>query len=800
MLNLRGFRRNIKGLPDLLPYSHLVADGVTANKDGSLMAAWEFRGGDTASSTQEELDFVAAQVNQAFLLLGTGWMLQVDAVRRPATAYPDPNISHFPDRVSRLIDEERRTFFGRATCFETNTVLVLTYKPERSLAARLLTSRQTENEVLLKFQTDLKNFENLLSGVLTMERLGEYELEDIYGVEHLYSSLLAHLQNCLTGDFQPIMVPRPCAMYLDGILGGRDLIGGLEPKLGEKHLALLAIDGFPQESYPAILEMLSGLPLSYRFNTRFFFMDQQDALKSLEDHCKTWAQQMFKAKDQYFNNQNAKVNRDAAIMHEDAEQAKAEAQSGLVGFGYLNSTIILMDERRELLLRQAQYVQRELSLLGFGARLESYNAVEAWLGSLPGTGYANIRRPMLSTANLAHLLPLAGIWPGAAECPCPFYPPNSPPLAICTTDGSTPFRFNLHCGDLGHTMILGPTGAGKSTLLGLICAQFRRYEKAQVYAFDKGMSMFALSQGVGGVHYHIGGDGSQLAFAPLSRLDESESEFIWAADWLTKLYEVQGLVLTPADLGNISEALNKLRNQPPDLRNLTILMHLIQGERLKAGLGHYCSGGPMSRLLDAKNDGLGLADFVVFEVEELMNMGERNLIPVLLYLFHRIEKSLKGQPTLLVLDEAWVMLGNPVFQGQIREWLKVMRKANCAVVLATQSLSDASRSGILDVLSESCPTKIFLPNFEASTETQRDQYLGLGLKSRQIEMIARAIPKRDYYVVSRDGRRLMQLALGRKGLAFIGASGKEDIAKVRQLVNQFGGEWIDHWLENKQVS
>ena len=96
-----------------------------------------------------------------------------------------------------------------------------------------------------------------------------------------------------------------------------------------------------------------------------------------------------------------------------------------------------------------------------------------------------------------------------------------------------------------------------------------------------------------------------------------------------------------------------------------------------------------------------------------MALGEKNLIPVLLYLFRHFERSLTGAPALLLLDEAWVMLGHPVFREKIREWLKVLRKANCAVVLATQSLSDAVRSGILDVLLESCPTKILLPNEEA---------------------------------------------------------------------------------------
>ena len=800
MLNLKGYRHKVKGLPDLLPYIRLVDNGIAANKDGSLMAAWEFHGQDTASSTIEELDFVAAQVNQALMMLGNGWMYHIDAVRRPSTSYPEFGRSHFRDRVSTLIDHERRAFFARESCFETNMVLTLTFKPAHSLTANLLGDRRTDDMVLTEFQDDLANFESILSGVLDMERLGEYEDDDEYGRPHQYSTFLSHLEQCLTGDFRPVMVPTPCAMYLDGILGGQDLVGGLAPWIGDKRVAVIAIDGFPQESYPAILDMLSGLPLAYRFNTRFIPLDQLDAIKVLEDARKGWAQQMYSFKDRYFDNPNAKLNRDAALMNEDAEQAKAEAQGGLLNFGFLTSNVILTSPNEELIEKQALYIKRELSLLGFGSRVETYNAVEAWLGSQPGVWYANVRRPLVSTVNLAHLLPLAGIWPGAAAAPCPFYPEDSPPLMVCTTDGSTPFRFNLHCGDLGHTMILGPTGAGKSTFLGLICAQFRRYPNANVFVFDKGRSMLPLCLAVGGSHYDVGGDDSALAFAPLLHVDESEAELAWAGEWVAGLFEVQGMTLTPNDLNAISEALNRLKNQPPNLRNLSILMHLIQNQRLKDGLAHYCSGGPMARLLDSETDNLGLSDFLVFEIEELMNMGEKNMIPVLLYLFHRIEKALKGQPTILVLDEAWIMLGNRVFKNKIREWLKVLRKANCAVVLATQSLSDAARSDILDVLAESCPTKVFLPNFEANNETQREQYRGLGLNSKQIEIIAHATPKRDYYVVSRDGRRLMQLALGRKALAFVGASGKEDIAQIKDLIQHHPDTWVDDWLEYKHAA
>ena len=143
------------------------------------------------------------------------------------------------------------------------------------------------------------------------------------------------------------------------------------------------------------------------------------------------------------------------------------------------------------------------------------------------------------------------------------------------------------------------------------------------------------------------------------------------------------------------------------------------------------------------------------------------------------------------------MLGHPAFREKIREWLKTLAKANCFVFMSTQSLSDASRSGILDVINESTATKIYLPNVTAREDTQTELYIRLGLNKRQIEMIAEAIPKRDYYVVSERGRRMYELALGPLALACCGSSDKETLAKIKALEKKFGSDWIHAYLASK---
>ena len=123
--------------------------------------------------------------------------------------------------------------------------------------------------------------------------------------------------------------------------------------------------------------------------------------------------------------------------------------------------------------------------------------------------------------------------------------------------------------------------------------------------------------------------------------------------------------------------------------------------------------GPLGRFLDADQDGLDDGRFQTFEIETLMSLGEQVLLPVLTYLFHAIDRRLDGRPTLIVLDEAWVMLANGAFGAKIEEWLRTLRKKNAAVVLATQSLTEVANSPVRDVILESCPTKILLPNPEA---------------------------------------------------------------------------------------
>jgi len=227
----------------------------------------------------------------------------------------------------------------------------------------------------------------------------------------------------------------------------------------------------------------------------------------------------------------------------------------------------------------------------------------------------------------------------------------------------------------------------------------------------------------------------------------------------------------------------------------------VQEQTLRDALTPYTLAGPLGRLLDADHDSLGENAFQVFELDHMAALGEKNLVPVLLYLFHRVERRLsQGRPTLVALGEAWLALSHVLFREKIREWLKTLRKMNGAAILETQSISDVTNSHIRDVIIESCLTKFFLANTEAQTEHAARGYEALGLSRRQVELIAHAVPKRHYYYTSPLGKRLFELGLGPVALSFLGAGSREELVAARALMARFPDTWPAEWLRRRSLS
>lgn len=807
---LKKHRSKDEGLADLLKYAAMVDNGIIVNKNGSFMAAWIYKGDDNASSTDQQREMVSFRINQALAGLGNGWMAHVDAVRRPAPAYFSPETSHFPDAISAAIDEERRRLFeSRGTMFEGFFVATVTYFPPMLAQTKFaelmfdddtptLNKNARTHSLIEQFKRDVEGIENRLSAAFKMERLKGRKVVMEDGSEVTHDDFLRWLQFCITGINQPVILPDN-PIYLDSLIGCQEMYPGSVPRIGRKFVQVVALAGLPTESgtSPGMLTLLGELAVEYRWSTRFIFLDEHESLNYLTKFRKKWKQKVRGFFDQVFNTNSGQIDQDALSSVQDSDAAIAEIKSKLVAPGFYTSVVVLMDENREKLAEACKTVEAAIGKLGLAARTETINTMDAFMGSLPGDGECNVRRPHMHSMNLADLMPVSTIWTGDEKAPCPLYPPLAPAILHAVTSGNSPFRFNLHVGDLGHAVVFGPTRAGKSTFLALLAAQLRRYEGMRIFSFDKGMSMYPICKGTGGTHFSVAGEGDKLAFTPLQYLS-TKSDRAWAMEWIDTILALNGINTTPAQRNEIGRTVISMSDNGH--KTMSDFQSSVQDEQIREAIMQYTVAGSMGHLLDAEEDGLSLSDFTTFEIAELMGLSEKYALPVLLYLFRRIERSLDGRPTVLILDEAWLMLDHPVFRAKIREWLKTLAKMNVSVIMATQNLTDAAASGILDVITESTATKVFLPNLHARDEDTAALYRRMGLNTRQIELIATARAKRDYYVVSEKGSRLFQLALGPLALSFVAAGDQDSLKTIRTLEQHHGDGWTAEWLKQKGIN
>ena len=794
MMRLAEYRSKAAALADFLPWAALVAEGVVLNKDGSFQRTARFRGPDLDSATPSELVGASARLNNALRRLGSGWAVFVEAQRHPANAYPP---SRFPDAASALVDLERRSQFEEEGAhFESAYYLTFLYLPpaEQASRAERWLYEHSAREAGADARQLLAGFVDRTTRVLQLVEGFVPEAAWISDAE-----TLTYLHSTVSTRRHRVRVPET-PMHLDAILADEPLTAGLEPRLGAAHLRALTVMGFPSTTHPGLLDDLNRLAFPYRWTTRAICLDKTDATKLLTKIRRQWfAKRKSIAailKEIMTNEASALLDTDAHAKALDADAALVELGSDLIGQAYVTATVTVWDEDARLADDKLRLVEKVIQGRDFTCMVETVNAVEAWLGSLPGHAYANVRQPPVSTLNLAHMIPLSAVWAGPEHDAHL----DAPPLLFGRTEGATPFRLSLHVGDVGHTLVVGPTGAGKSVLLALMALQFRRYAGAQVFAFDFGGSIRAAALAMGGDWHDLGGALSEdlaepVALQPLAGIDDP-AERAWAAEWVAAILARETITVTPEVKEHLWSALGSLASAPLVERTLTGLAVLLQANTLKQALKPYTLEGPWGRLLDADGERLGEADVQVFETEGLVGSGAA--AAVLAYLFHRIEQRLTGAPTLLIVDEGWLALDDATFGAQLREWLKTLRKKNASVVFATQSLADIETSPIAPAIIESCPTRILLPNTRALEPQIAAIYRRFGLNDRQIEILARATPKRDYYCQSRRGNRLFELGLGDVALALCAASSKADQALIDEVMTQAGRDgFVAAWLRRR---
>lgn len=832
---------------DLLDYAVMADEHIIVLKSGALMAMYEIGAPDMSAMSENQVAAIYANAQKALLKLSENCAIHVDVVRNKDYSYL-PEVESDLGTVKHL-EQLRREIFARDGSYRTRRVLTITWIGAAAATARLdryVSHDFTADAFDCDALQELATFRSLCAAAVdTLEAhftvrplgisqehsgpaLSAAELERMRadeqclglapaagmaagtdagmaaeaGTAHACAGCtsgascaggawhegLSFIHQCLTACERRIAVPRP-GSWLDQSLGTCDLITGHTLKADRKLISVLAVEGLPSFSHEGMVNALAGVPFSCRISTRFVFFDKLRSKTLLSRYRAHWSQRSKSLAAQLFNLENARVNQNALDQMKEIDEAARALDNDEVVYGAYTATIILADERYERLSAKTRMVIRAVEKAGLSVRVETINATDAFLGSLPGHFFENLRRPTVSQDVLLDLIPLSEPVAGESFCPSPLLGSTRSPLMQVRTAGQGRYLLNLHDSDLANTLVLGPTGAGKSVLLGALMLNLSRYKDMRIFAFDKGCSFYALSRALNGTHITF--DNSRAMLCPLHDLD-SELDYDYALSFLELLFRLNGLTIGPAERSELTDCLHILGGREPSQRTLSDLHLALFSRHLKEALAPYSRVSSEHCILDGDSSFAMNSGLTVFECADIFSASPSFALPVLRHVFRMIEKQFDGRPAAIVVDEAWLMLRDEVFASELIKWFKTLRKFNAFVILATQSITDLQSSPHFNNLLECARTRFYLPNYDAGTDAVRGTYQTMGLSDAEISSIAQARPKQDYYFVKNDQRIMVSLPMSAPELALLSVAGDHRVPEVDELYSRFGSSFYEH--------
>lgn len=810
-----------------LPYFCFVSDenpdnGSVLLTNGSLLVTFEYRGRDLFSSTNSEMNQTIRQLSNALGQLEEGWSIHVDVIRDKTDTYINPELNNFGDNITaEVLDEEGRSAFkGEENNIENKYYISLCYLPPNdlinSVERSLYSSTEPQKAVNDFYNGDWKKHKETFYEI--SKRIINHLCE---GVSLTYfavlnkKEMLSYLYKCITDENQSFKLTKYKSSFLQYLLSNKDVAVENYPKIGNKYVSCIAVYDLPHSVYPGIMDDLNSMQVEFRFNTRFVFLDNDKAMTELKRQVEKWKMKRKGILARIAEAMNVTSTKDDEYAIEQQEEVESQLkiiQNGEAKYGFYNCTILIFNEDIEKLKEISGILETKLKIREFSVKIEDINTFDSYMGSLPGKTYENLIKLPIFTPQLACLFPITAYWAGDSET-TKNYTQNggkNPILAMVKTNNNSPFRFTHHAEDVGHTMIIGPAGSGKSVLLNFIASQYPRYKDSYIFHFDKGASSRVLNYAYNGLFYDIisedeFGNETKMKFQPLYKLDTAYDK-TWCENWICNILQLNGHKVTPMHRTRVKEAIKELatyKGEDRKNRTMSTLHTLIQDNEIKDILVNYTKSDSVGEIFDGNEYRIDMERYTVFEMRGLLTLADpKIIIPVIEFLFKIIEDKISTQssPSIIILDEAWVFLDNEHFRDKIKGWLKEMRKYNCSVIFATQSLAEAFNSSIASTLFQECPTKIMLPNQEANNPTSRKYYEDIGLNDNEISIIQTATPKKHYYVMKVNNRRLIELGLEKRPalLSLIANSGVEINKLAKAFKEDYGEEFAYYWWEMYQ--
>jgi type IV secretion system protein VirB4 len=765
-----------------LPYARHVDDVTVATRDGMLLQVIHLAGLPFETADTDEINYRKALRDGALRALASSrFAIYHHVVRREVTPVMDGD---FNDDFSRTLDEAWRGRLGAKKLYVNELFLTLVRRPLQGRgglvegALRALTGgRPTENQAALQIeQRELDAAREAL--LATLAPYGARVLRVYDTPSGPCSEPLEFLASLYNGPIRPVLLPRADLgehlPYRRVSFGAETVELSRAAGLERSFAALISIKDYPPQTAAGMLDDLLRLPHELVISQSFAFVDRQASLERMN----LALRRMRSADD------------DAHSLRVGLVAAKDDVSAGRAAFGEHHLTVMVRAPTLMALSEAVAEVQSSFTEMGVIAVREDVNLEPAFWAQFPGNFKDIARRALISTANFAgfasgHNFPVgqaSGNHWGSA-------------VTVLETTSAGPYHFNFHKGDLGNFTLIGPSGSGKTVVLSFLLAQARKFDPRIVF-FDKDRGAEIFLRAIGG-RYDAIRPGHPTGFNPL-QLADTPANRAFLADWTARLVSRPGETLSPDDLARIKDAVDANYSQQPEYRRLRFFAELFRGDRrpdaadLAARLRPWWGEGERAWLFDNAVDALDLeARTLGFDMTQILDDPSLRT-PAMLYLFHRVEQRLDGNPTLIVIDEGWKALDDEVFVARIKDWEKTIRKRNGVVGFATQSAQDAIESRIASAIIEQAATQIFMANPKAKA---RDYCEGFGLTEHEFNLI-RTLPDTSHCFLIKHGTDSVVARLNLSGepdlLTVL--SGRERTVRLLDTLRADLGEDPSIWL------
>jgi type IV secretion system protein VirB4 len=763
---------------EFIPYLHHYDNETIITKKGELIQFVKIDGFSFETADDEDVDMKKMVRNSLFKSMADGgFAVWTHIIRRRKSAFPG---GVMPNNFARVVNEKWKQKHHSKDSYVNELYISIIRKADTEGAAKFAHYLQkfSDTDEASKHETMRDMHKELVEvSFRVMASFRDYGAKQLTVVETpagLFSEpleFLGKIVNC--GLTQPMQVTPGDISH--NLITQRMYFGKRAIEMRgltkTRYAALVSIKEYASATAAGVMDAFLQLPMEFILSQSFTFTNRQTSIGKMQLKQRRMMQ-----------SQDVAVSQVAEIS-----DALDMAQSGHAAFGGHHMTVMAIEDSLERLEEVISNVIAELVNVGINPAREKLILEQCFWAQLPGNFPYIGRKSEISTMNLAGFASFHNYPTGKAAG-------NhwGDAVTVFDTTSGTPYFFNFHLRDVGHTTIIGPTGAGKTVLMNFLCAQAQKF-RCRLFFFDKDRGAEIFVRALKGV-YNIIEPGERCNFNPLQLPDTMENRnFI--GEWLKALVTVNDEPFTAEDMGRITDAVigtYKLTKKDRILRNIAPFLGL-EGPGTLAGRAKMWHGnGQYAGLFDNPTDTIDFSTSSMFgfEMGEVLS-NKATLAPVLLYLFHKVSLSLDGTPTIVVLDEAWALIDNKIFANKIKDWLKTLRKLNAMVVFATQSVEDATNSSISDTLLQQTATQIFLPNPKA-TEVYRKAFM---LSEREFNLLKTTDPGSRFFLV-KQGKDVVVARIDLSGMEDVVSvlSGRADTVNVLEEVIKEYGEDPEIWL------